>query len=129
FEWAWQYPHLSRHFKSAFPNAYTGTRTELLLPTKLRVLSNMLHLDHWSRWPLRLHFLNPHVAAEFAGLAPLPPSSHIVVECGFMDTVVEKFGAEFEGTDVERVEHLAKMEMLANDTDCVICYEPVEIEV
>ncbi|RKO93358.1 hypothetical protein BDK51DRAFT_8745, partial [Blyttiomyces helicus] len=72
FEWAWQNPQRSRHFKQHFPGEYKGTRTEQMLPVKLRVLSAMLHLPQWVRWPLRVHFTNPAVASCFGQLDPPP---------------------------------------------------------
>ncbi|TPX63374.1 hypothetical protein SpCBS45565_g06660 [Spizellomyces sp. 'palustris'] len=85
FEWAWQKPHLSRHFTAAYPGAYKGTRKEMMLPIKLRVLSDMLHLEQWSRWPLHIHFTST-VAASIFGQFPSAPPRHIGIAHG---TLVE----------------------------------------
>ena len=54
FEWAWTKPHQSTRLKGL---GLTGkSRTELLLPTKLRVLAAMLRHPAWARLPLTLQW-------------------------------------------------------------------------
>ncbi|KAJ3041511.1 Structure-specific endonuclease subunit SLX1 [Rhizophlyctis rosea] len=132
FEWAWQFPHLSRHFKSTYPGAYTGTPRERLLPTKLRVLSDMFHLSHWSRWPLRIHFLNSDIALQFSALPTAPPK-HIDIKCGPMESVQHEF-ADLSPEDhaINLHTHITKLHLAtsssASETDCIICLTPINIE-
>ncbi|TPX62571.1 hypothetical protein PhCBS80983_g00352 [Powellomyces hirtus] len=81
FEWGWQRPHLSRHFSTRYPGAYKGTRNEQKIPTKLRVLNDMLQLEQWSRWSLNIHFTKEEIATAFARLPTAPPP-HIGITCG-----------------------------------------------
>ncbi|KND03795.1 endonuclease [Spizellomyces punctatus DAOM BR117] len=121
FEWAWQKPHLSRHFSAAYPGAYKGTRKEMMLPIKLRVLSDMLHLEQWSRWPLNIHFTST-VAASMFGQLPSAPPRHIGIAHG---TLVEV------GRDIRKEEGAlvaSKLDMPSIEHDCVVCLESIEIE-
>ncbi|KAJ3049280.1 Structure-specific endonuclease subunit SLX1 [Rhizophlyctis rosea] len=128
FEWAWQFPHLSRHFKSAYPGAYTGTRSERLLPAKLRVLSDMFHLNQWSRWPLRIHFLNTTIATQFGAL-PTAPLKHVTLKSGPMESIQHEFADESSEDHAVRLhDHISKMQLMASETDCVVCMDPVDIE-
>ncbi len=64
FEWAWQNPHLSRHFVaynlpmscpldvSAHP---FSLRDKMKINYKLLVLISMLNFEGWQRWPLKIY--------------------------------------------------------------------------
>ena len=86
FEWAWQNPHKSRHFK--IPDneiKFSGTRKEKYLSYKLEALARMFHLEHYKRWPLHLHFTSDFVYAKFKTLKDLPP--HVRVTTGSLRTI------------------------------------------
>ncbi|KAI0220814.1 Slx4p interacting protein, partial [Massospora cicadina] len=91
FEWAWQKPHSSRHIIRDYPGMYKKKISEQRLPTKLRVLAQLLHSTGFSRWPLHLHFLNSQVQAQFyeksvpKSLASIP--KHISATSGPLELV------------------------------------------
>ncbi|KAI8826102.1 uncharacterized protein EV422DRAFT_489322, partial [Fimicolochytrium jonesii] len=87
FEWGWQRPNLSRHFTTAYPGVYKGSWAEQLLAIKLRVLSDMLHLQQWARWPLNIHFTSEKVASAFNKLPTAPPP-HIRVYFGSLVDII-----------------------------------------
>ncbi|KAJ3022176.1 Slx4p interacting protein [Thoreauomyces humboldtii] len=114
FEWAWQRPHLSRHFTAIYPGAYKGTYQEQRLNVKLRVLSDMLHLEQWARWPLMIHFTDPDVAGAFARLPTAPPV-HVGVRC-----------ATLKDIGAEPAPQSSTIRAPPHATDCIVCLEPVE---
>ncbi|KAJ3179107.1 Structure-specific endonuclease subunit SLX1 [Geranomyces variabilis] len=120
FEWGWQRPHLSRHFTAHYPGAYKGTRPEQKIPTKLRVLSDMLHLEQWARWPLNIHFTCPEVARAFDSL-PIPPPPHIPVAVGPL--------ADIAAGSALNVKADAAIRAPLDVAGCVVCLEPVSYNV
>ena len=86
FEWAWQNPHKSRHFKSSpIPAVFVGKQKERYLAGKLQALNLMFHLDQYKRWPLHIHFTNSSVQKMFEKLLDLPP--HVGVSAGTLDMI------------------------------------------
>ena len=88
FEWAWQNPHKSRHFKSTGDNGevgFQGKQKERYLPYKLVALAEMFHLEHYKRWPLHLHFTSNVVYQKFKVLKDLP--LHVRVTTGPLCTI------------------------------------------
>ncbi|KAJ3165773.1 Structure-specific endonuclease subunit SLX1 [Geranomyces variabilis] len=120
FEWGWQRPHLSRHFTALYPGAYKGTRAEQKIPIKLRVLSDMLHLEQWARWPLNIHFTCPEVARAFASL-PTPPPPHIPVAVGPL--------ADIAAGSALNVKDNAAVRAPMDAAGCVVCLEPVSYDI
>ncbi|KAJ3061019.1 Structure-specific endonuclease subunit SLX1, partial [Rhizoclosmatium hyalinum] len=98
FEWAWQKPHQSRHLKASAP-----PRKDQDIHTKLRVLADMLLVDQWSRWPLKVHFTSESLQEYFEAL----PGVDTMVSYGSLlelpfrrgvhDAVVQKFEGVLKG--------------------------------
>jgi structure-specific endonuclease subunit SLX1 len=84
FEWAWQNPHKSRHFKN-LDLGFNGRQKERLLSEKLRALGLMFNLDQYSRWPLHIHFCNLNVYEMFKTFNDLP--RHVRVSTGSLKTL------------------------------------------
>ncbi|KAI8928441.1 hypothetical protein BC831DRAFT_448694 [Entophlyctis helioformis] len=112
FEWAWQHPHRSRHFKN---KRFTGARRESLILTKLEVLAELLRLDYWARWPLKLHFVDPEIHAMF-GRFQAPPD-HIQITAGDLASLPAVTSLQSnDGQDVDA------------ETDCIICFNTLETD-
>jgi predicted GIY-YIG superfamily endonuclease len=133
FEWAWQHPHLSRHFRDGqIPSNHPSTRKAFtlkeksLMSYKLVVLSEMLHTSVWRRWPLKILFTSTDVASEFAQLEKAPPV-HISINIGPLETI-----AHFV-YDNDEMRHLAArletMNLHKKPNDCVICMEEMDVKV
>jgi structure-specific endonuclease subunit SLX1 len=113
FEWAWQNPHKSRHFKSGqFPSTFIGKQKERYLAGKLQALNLMFHLDQYKRWPLHIHFTNSSVQKMFEQMLDLPP--HVGVTTGTLETIpCDQNAKTIEG---------------AQSLLCIICKEKIDIE-
>ncbi|KAJ3186266.1 Structure-specific endonuclease subunit SLX1 [Gaertneriomyces sp. JEL0708] len=114
FEWAWQKPHESRHFTQVYPGVYKGSRKELQLDGKLKVLSDMLGLDQWVRWPLHLHFTAQSAFSMFATL-PMAPPKHVSITCQLLSELPMKLP---EPVDVPTMQSMS---------DCVVCMDAVSL--
>lgn len=113
FEWAWQNPHRSRHFKN-LDIGFTGRQKERLLPEKLRALSLMFHLDQYARWPLHIHFCNLNVYQVFKTFKSLP--RHVRVSTGSLTTLPV-------------VENITETCISIRDSGCCdICSAEIDIE-
>ncbi|KAI9091307.1 hypothetical protein DFS34DRAFT_330705 [Phlyctochytrium arcticum] len=112
FEWAWQKPHLSRHFRVAYPGAYVGARSESTITAKLRVLLDMLLVDPWQRWPLSVYFTKKDISASFASLPSKPPA-HVKVEYGPLSKLASK-------NDEDSI-------ALPDERDCLVCFKRIEM--
>ncbi|EGF81182.1 hypothetical protein BATDEDRAFT_87437 [Batrachochytrium dendrobatidis JAM81] len=110
FEWAWQNPHKSRHFKK---DQFSETRSNMVVKGKLKVLSKMLHLEYWARWPLKIQFTVLDVQEMFKTFQAPPP--HIVVTFGSVSTV----NVGIVSPDIPD---------LQTETDCIICYETLNLQ-
>jgi structure-specific endonuclease subunit SLX1 len=93
FEWIWQHPHLSRHFRDVeLPAMHPTTRKTFtikdksLISYKLVILSEMLCSTSWSRWPLKLLFTSTDIASEYAQLDKAPPVQ-MAINIGPLDTI------------------------------------------
>ncbi|KAI8803411.1 hypothetical protein BJ742DRAFT_498527 [Cladochytrium replicatum] len=128
FEWAWQNPHLSRHFKEASLN-YTGGRADSMLPKKLRVLAEMLSLAHWARWPLGVHFTSDRVAKMFKQeILAVPLPLHVRVSVGpltevpgLLDPEEESIVRDFHATKLDEV-------LLSDQNGCCLCGDHIDLE-
>lgn len=58
FEWAWQNPHLSRHFKTAGSQFARRSKSHYFLPAKIQVMLEMIKMPCWSRLGLRVTVLS-----------------------------------------------------------------------
>ncbi|KXS17726.1 hypothetical protein M427DRAFT_96667, partial [Gonapodya prolifera JEL478] len=106
FEWAWQHPQDSRHFKQPPPEPILSSSGVHLgvppfsdrhatLSHKLLALSVALRLPHWSRWPLSIHVLHSEVIGSLwteACCWPLP--GHVRITWGTWQNIGE-WGAGF----------------------------------
>ncbi|KAL2918827.1 Slx4p interacting protein [Polyrhizophydium stewartii] len=124
FEWAWQYPHKSRHVRTG---RFTGRRRELFVNAKLDVLAEMLHAEYWTRWPLRIHFTNAAVQRVFEAFRR--PPAHVQVTFGPLeDLVVAQRPLDAPGSVNHRRVPLVSQEPdgqsadLHAETDCIICF-------
>ncbi|KAI8898619.1 hypothetical protein BC833DRAFT_589260 [Globomyces pollinis-pini] len=86
FEWAWQNPHKSRAFKENNFCDFNGKYRERFLDCKLRVLSIMLHLELYRRWPLHLHFTSDLIFQKFKGLSV--PLEHVRITVGCLQVAL-----------------------------------------
>ncbi|KAJ3415199.1 hypothetical protein HDV05_005339 [Chytridiales sp. JEL 0842] len=116
FEWAWQNPHLSRHFKASAPGSYTSSRKDKLLEAKLMVLVDMLHLDQWCRWPLRIH-VNSSDVYELLLSLPQPPDHMNVTEGTLSQLPLYQPSNHIREND----------EQLDGDISCSLCSKAIEI--
>jgi structure-specific endonuclease subunit SLX1 len=83
FEWVWQHPEQSRHFKVNGQSIFKGTKKEKMLHGKLRVLSYMLHTEPFSRWPLQIHFCSEQIHTLFQEHDA--PPKHLRVTMGTLE--------------------------------------------
>jgi structure-specific endonuclease subunit SLX1 len=83
FEWVWQHPEQSRHFKANGQSIFKGTKKEKMLHGKLRVLSYMLHTDPFSRWPLHFHFCSELIHTLFQEHDA--PPKHVRITMGTLE--------------------------------------------
>ncbi|KAI9346953.1 hypothetical protein BDR26DRAFT_855416 [Obelidium mucronatum] len=107
FEWAWQKPHQSRHFRTANPSAYSKSRKDQEIHVKLQVLADMVLLDNWARWPLRIHITSEYIHDYFSGLPGMAdligdnmtygPLLSLPFRSGLEDEVVLKFQGVMTG--------------------------------
>lgn len=117
FEWAWQNPHKSRHFKGSSAFNFSGKQKERYLPEKLRVLSIMLHLDHYCRWPLNLHFTSQEIYSKFLEYRKIPV--HVRVTEGSLSVLPVIHELSLDQFSSDRF----------NDScACSVCGEEIEIE-
>jgi hypothetical protein len=115
FEWAWQNPHKSRHFKGM--GTYTGKQKERYLPTKLKVLMDMLYLENWRRWPLSIHITCSEVQTAFMSqIRQLP--RHVRLTTGSLTTL------PYSEAQLQSDENLGMHE----DAKCHVCKEMIELE-
>ncbi|KAJ3320769.1 Slx4p interacting protein [Boothiomyces sp. JEL0866] len=82
FEWAWQNPHKSRHFKE---KEFLGKQSERFLLSKLKALYLMLNLSHFQRWPLNLHFTLDSIYCKFISLGLV--NKHVKLTIGSLQTL------------------------------------------
>lgn len=111
FEWAWQNPSLSRHFRNTETSSLKGNS----VTTKLSVLMDMFHIQQWKRWPLSIHITCNSIQTKFEALKrPLP--LHLRYTTGSLAVL------PYNEDDAP------VMEITENDTDCVICSRKIAIE-
>ncbi|TPX43560.1 hypothetical protein SeMB42_g04677 [Synchytrium endobioticum] len=110
FEWAWQNPHYSRHFKRG---EYIRAGKDRLLPRKIQVMAEMIARPPWNRWPLTIHFMNPQVHVLYDSLGIVPPD-HVAITVGALDSL----GALLRD-DADRIEN-SKTKLRA-ESRCVCC--------
>ncbi|KAJ3276019.1 Slx4p interacting protein [Terramyces sp. JEL0728] len=110
FEWAWQNPHKSRHFKD---KVFAGKQSERFLPSKLKALYLLLTLDHFQRWPLNLHFTMDSICTKFTNLGAV--SKHVKISVGSLQTL-------------EYNEDALEQHIRYESTTCQMCNENVDIE-
>ncbi|KAI9142098.1 hypothetical protein BKA69DRAFT_1070022 [Paraphysoderma sedebokerense] len=86
----------------------------------------MFHLNEYSRWPLKLHFVNSDVANNFKKLKLLP--AHVVTSHGPLEELPYDFGDRDADEWIlqDRIEKLERF--AASSTDCIICMDVVNIE-
>jgi structure-specific endonuclease subunit SLX1 len=114
FEFSWQKPHGSRHFKDpGFVSSGPG------LKTKLKILRAMIDLNHFNRWPLKLHFCSESVYNLFQKLESVP--QHIKVTQGPITCL-----QYIESTIETKVSDTGGCCSLCDDTglvldDCLVC--------
>ncbi|KAJ1550094.1 hypothetical protein HK096_008777 [Nowakowskiella sp. JEL0078] len=127
FEWAWQNPHLSRHFKPLqLEKKYSGKQTEKKLPIMLSVVSEMLHFGQWARWPLKIHFTSSIVESKFTQLPKAPPP-HVVVSNGLIESLPFTFADNGEEEGSQYFSLMDNMQsdkfqefLLGEDVDCIV---------
>lgn len=100
FEWCWQNLGKSRHFSKAITSSYliSHAPTTLLkrrnydFHTNLSMLSDLLHLPFWSRFPLQIHF----TSVEFHDLFL---NCHLQAHCNASSTKLVKKKRNAKATD------------------------------
>ena len=112
FEWAWQKPHRSRHLRE---QGFTGKNKERYLKEKLRILSIMLKVDHYKRWPLNVHFTAQHVYSIFSEFEAV--LSHVKITTGPLKGLIGL--AKEESVVVNNV---------GDSCECCICLDEVDID-
>ncbi|KAJ3254021.1 Slx4p interacting protein [Boothiomyces macroporosus] len=110
FEWAWQNPHKSRHFKDKI---FVGKQSERFLPSKLKALYLLLNLEHFQRWPLNLHFTVESIYQKFTILGSV--NKHLKLTIGSLQTL-------------EYDENEYKHHDIYESNSCAVCGENVDIE-
>ncbi|KAJ3028930.1 UNVERIFIED_CONTAM: Structure-specific endonuclease subunit SLX1 [Siphonaria sp. JEL0065] len=117
FEWAWQKPHQSRHFNTQSSN-YTKARKDQDINVKLQVLADMVLLDNWSRWPLRIHITSEGIRDYFERLPGVEAVGDDLtfgplLSLPFRSGLEEDIVAKFEG-------------VLMGGTKCCLCKKSVD---
>jgi structure-specific endonuclease subunit SLX1 len=85
FEWVWQHPDQSRHFKVNGVSIFKGNKQEKMLTGKLRIVSCMLHSEPFNRWPLQLHFCSDTIFEKFQQFDH--PPEYVRITIGSMDSI------------------------------------------
>ncbi|KAL1922331.1 uncharacterized protein VTP21DRAFT_9870 [Calcarisporiella thermophila] len=131
FEWVWQNPHRSRHFCSALTThiagaistgskVYTGKPSERLYLTKIRVLSDMLMLPGFQRWPLKVHFFCEVAREDFLTLADVELSRELEMTWGEAKSMEYTFA---DGGEAEERMEKEEYDRYLHRTDAAIsCY-------
>ncbi|CAG9460442.1 unnamed protein product [Pedinophyceae sp. YPF-701] len=83
FEWAWQHPDRSKAVREAARKL--GSRGQMGLQGKVRLLFEMLGCEPWCLFPLNVQILDTKY--EALQLQCSPPPGHVAVTCGPMDTL------------------------------------------
>ncbi|KAI9363024.1 hypothetical protein DFJ73DRAFT_546384 [Zopfochytrium polystomum] len=79
FEWAWQNPHKSRHFKVAAEGLYSASRRDQRIDVKLMALVDMLNVDQFVRWPITVLVTNELLYKMFTlSLPPIPDQMKVL---------------------------------------------------
>ncbi|ORX97842.1 hypothetical protein K493DRAFT_258586, partial [Basidiobolus meristosporus CBS 931.73] len=125
FEWAWQYPHRSRHL-SQLRGKFSGQKKEAFLPTKLEVLIEMLNSNEWKRWPLKIRFLKQEVFSSFESLNW---PNHVPISVGALENMAHTFADEGEGEGRIQLDEFNKyMALESGGVKCAICLNEIEIK-
>ncbi|KAL0237285.1 hypothetical protein PCE1_000682 [Barthelona sp. PCE] len=118
FEWALQNPEASTKVPNEFSEEAKKSQSRYMVQNKLFILLNMLSVDPWKSWPLKLHFLSDSHLRYLSG-ATLPPDIMITVG-DFL--IKKKQDASSNELQVTEDDYYA-----VDDSKCIICQGPIDL--